>query len=145
MAIWRMLCQKHVLTAGTSNYTLQKLWNIITCPCSWYMQHNNTQECSLCCLKGQGIHNTRVYPYLHIMKTCVKCSLNILYIFTCCRVASWRLLKGNHRSPVNSYNKGSFSRALLVYLLLPWTNGRTNDQVGSDLGRHGAHVTSLLL
>ena len=32
----RPVCQKQVSRAGTSNYILQILWYVITCPCPWY-------------------------------------------------------------------------------------------------------------
>ena len=40
--LW-MLCQKLVSMAGTSNYIPHILWDVITCPCLWYLlleQHN---------------------------------------------------------------------------------------------------------
>ena len=30
-------CQKHASRAGTSNYIPQILWDVITCPCPWYL------------------------------------------------------------------------------------------------------------
>ena len=35
--IWRVLCQKQGSRAGTSNYIPQFLWDVITCPCPWYL------------------------------------------------------------------------------------------------------------
>ena len=32
-----VLCQKQVSRAGTSNYIPQILWDVITCPCPWYL------------------------------------------------------------------------------------------------------------
>ena len=37
-----VLCQKQVSRAGTSNYTLQYLWDVITCPCPWYLLRSGT-------------------------------------------------------------------------------------------------------
>ena len=34
---WGVLCQKQVSRTGTSNYTPQILWDVITCPCPWYL------------------------------------------------------------------------------------------------------------
>ena len=34
---WWVLCQKQVSMAGTSNYAPQYLWDVITCPCPWYL------------------------------------------------------------------------------------------------------------
>ena len=42
--IWGVLCQKQVSRAGTSNYIPQILWDVITCPCPWYLlpaQHSS--------------------------------------------------------------------------------------------------------
>ena len=33
----RTVCQNHVSRAGTSNYIPQYLWDVITCPCPWYL------------------------------------------------------------------------------------------------------------
>ena len=35
--IWCVLCQKQVSRAGTSNYIPHYLWDVITCPCPWYL------------------------------------------------------------------------------------------------------------
>ena len=34
---WWHMNQKQVLRVGTSNYITQYLWNVITCPCPWYL------------------------------------------------------------------------------------------------------------
>ena len=34
---WRLVCQQQISRAGTSNYIPQYLWNVITCPCPWYL------------------------------------------------------------------------------------------------------------
>ena len=34
---WGILYQKRVSWAGTSNYAPQILWDVITCPCPWYL------------------------------------------------------------------------------------------------------------
>ena len=34
---WGVFCQKQVSRLGTSNYISQKLWDVITCPCPWYL------------------------------------------------------------------------------------------------------------
>ena len=35
--IWRRVYQRRVSRAGTSNYIPQIMWDVITCPCSWYL------------------------------------------------------------------------------------------------------------
>ena len=32
-----VLCQKHVSRTGTNNYIPHYLWDVITCPCPWYL------------------------------------------------------------------------------------------------------------
>ena len=34
---WGLGCQKHESRTGTSNYIPQYLWDVITCPCPWYL------------------------------------------------------------------------------------------------------------
>ena len=33
-----LVCQKQVSRTGTSNHIAQILWDVITCPCPWYLQ-----------------------------------------------------------------------------------------------------------
>ena len=35
--LWGLVCQMQVSRAGTSNYITQYLWDVITCPCPWYL------------------------------------------------------------------------------------------------------------
>ena len=45
--MWGVLCQKQVSRAGTINYIPQYLWDVITCPCAWYLllaQHYISSE-----------------------------------------------------------------------------------------------------
>ena len=71
--IWGLVCQKQVSTAGASNYISQYLWDVITCPCPWYLllprkssyivsqqsnQLNSTTHCC-CCNPKQWRHNER--------------------------------------------------------------------------------------
>ena len=35
--MWRHVDQEQVSRAGASNYIPQKLWDVITCPCPWYL------------------------------------------------------------------------------------------------------------
>ena len=37
IAIWGMLCQKQISRARTSNCIPQIMWDVITCPCHWYV------------------------------------------------------------------------------------------------------------
>ena len=44
---WGVLRQKQVSRAGTSNYIPQYLWDVITCPCPWYLflaQHSSNHD-----------------------------------------------------------------------------------------------------
>ena len=57
LIIARVLCQKQISRSGTSNYIPQILWDVITCPCPWYLllsQHSSyrviheTTVCTVC-------------------------------------------------------------------------------------------------
>ena len=44
---WGVLHQKEVSKIGAINYTTQYLWDVITCPCTWYLllvQHFSTES-----------------------------------------------------------------------------------------------------
>ena len=42
-----LVCQKQVSRARTSNYIPQILWDVITCPCPWYLllAHKSSMSC----------------------------------------------------------------------------------------------------
>ena len=46
--IWRLVCQKQVSRAGTSNYIPQHLWDVITCLCPWYLLLEHQSWYMLC-------------------------------------------------------------------------------------------------
>ena len=49
----------------------------------------------------------------------------------------WPLVRGIHRSPVDSPHKGQWRGALMFSLICTWTNGNNRD--ASDLRRYRAH------
>ena len=51
----------------------------------------------------------------------------------------WPFVWGIHRSPVNSPQKGQWSRAFMFYLICAWTNSWINNRDADDLRRHHAH------
>ena len=51
----------------------------------------------------------------------------------------WPFVKGIHRSPVDSPNKGPWRGALMFSLMRAWTNGWANSRYPGDLRHHGAH------
>ena len=53
--IWGLVWQKHVSRAGTSNYIPQILWDVITCPCPWYLFLTHCHHMSQTGM--QGINN----------------------------------------------------------------------------------------
>ena len=55
----------------------------------------------------------------------------------------WLFVRGIHRAPVDSPNKGPVTRSFVVSLMLAWTNCWANTQMAGYLGRHDTHVTSL--
>ena len=56
------------------------------------------------------------------------------------------VVRGIHRSPVNSPHKGQWRRALILPLICAWINGCANNREAGDLRRHRAHydVTVML-
>ena len=51
----------------------------------------------------------------------------------------WPLLRGIHRSPVNSPHKGQWRGALMFPLICVWINAWVNNREAGDLRRYHAH------
>ena len=51
----------------------------------------------------------------------------------------WPFVRGIHKSPVDSLNKGRWLGALVFYLICTWTNGWANNRDSDDLKRHRTH------
>ena len=51
----------------------------------------------------------------------------------------WPFVRGIHRSPVNSPNKGQWRGALMFCLICVWINGWVNRHEAGDLRRYRAH------
>ena len=51
----------------------------------------------------------------------------------------WPFVRGIHRSPVNSPQKGQWCGALMFSLICAWINGWVNNGEAGDLRRHRAH------
>ena len=51
----------------------------------------------------------------------------------------WPLVRGIHRSPVNSPHIGQWRGALMFSLICTWINGWVNNGEAGDLRRHRAH------
>ena len=118
MHIWGLLCQKRISRAGTSNYTPQHLWGVITCPCPWYLllaQHSTYGTCHDDVIKWK--HFPRYWPFV----------------------------RGIHRSPVNSQHKGQWRGALMFSLICVWINGWVNTREAGDLRRYRAHYDVIVM
>ena len=50
----------------------------------------------------------------------------------------WPIVRGIHRSPVNSPHKGYWREALMFSLICAWINGWVNNREAGDLRRHRA-------
>ena len=59
-SIWTILagCQKQVARAGTSNYIPQILWDVMTCPCPWYLRLAHKSSTSLLQVPNRVCHLT---------------------------------------------------------------------------------------
>ena len=51
----------------------------------------------------------------------------------------WPFVRGIHRLPVNSPNKGQWGGASMISLIWAWINGWVNNREAGDLRRHRAH------
>ena len=51
----------------------------------------------------------------------------------------WPFVRGIHRSPVNSPQKGQWCGALIFSLICVWINGWVNNREAGDLRRYRAH------
>ena len=51
----------------------------------------------------------------------------------------WSLVRGIHRSPMNSPHRGRWRGALMFSLICAWTNGWVNNREAGDLRRYRAH------
>ena len=79
------------------------------------------------CLIGRPAHSVSVSIYIwwrHQMET-----------FS----ALLAILRGIHRSPVNSLHKGQWRGALMFSLICVWINGWSNNREAGDLRRYRAH------
>ena len=52
---------------------------------------------------------------------------------------NWSFVRGIHRSPMNSPQKGQWRGALMLYLICVWINGWINNREAGDLRRYRAH------
>ena len=57
----------------------------------------------------------------------------------------WPFVRGIHRSPVNSPQKGQRHGALMFSLICAWINSWVNDRMAGDLRRHHAHYDVTLM
>ena len=57
----------------------------------------------------------------------------------------WPIVRGIHRSPVDSPHKGQWRGALMFSLICAWTNGWANNRGAGDLRRHCAHYDVIVV
>ena len=57
----------------------------------------------------------------------------------------WPLVRGIHRSPVNSPHKTEWRGALMFLWSAPWINGRVSNREAGDLTRHRAHYDVIVM
>ena len=67
--IWELVCQKQVSRAGTSNYIPQKLWDVITYPCPWYLLLAYKSSHDESPLQSQSISQGQCQP-VHCTASC---------------------------------------------------------------------------
>ena len=72
---WGVLCQKQVARAGTSNHIPHILWDVITCPCPWYLsnlllaQWRNDLSLSIFKSSGNMTMSKPPHPHSHFVMT----------------------------------------------------------------------------
>ena len=57
----------------------------------------------------------------------------------------WPFMRGIHRSPVNSSDKGQWYGALMFSLICVWTNGWVNNRGAGDLRRYRDHYDVIVM
>ena len=57
----------------------------------------------------------------------------------------WPLVRGIHRSPVNSPHKGQWRGALMFSLICVWINGWVNNGDAGDLRRYRVHYSVIVI
>ena len=57
----------------------------------------------------------------------------------------WPIVRGIHRSPVNSPHKGQWRGALMFSLICVWINGWVNNREAGDLRRFRAHYDVIVM
>ena len=58
---------------------------------------------------------------------------------------NWPLVRGIHRSPVNSPHKGQWRGALMFSLICVWINGWVNNREAGDFRRYRAHYGVIVM
>ena len=57
----------------------------------------------------------------------------------------WQFVRGIHRSPVNSPQKGQWRGVLMFSLICVWMNDRVNNREAGDLRRYRAHYDVIVM
>ena len=57
----------------------------------------------------------------------------------------WQIVRGIHRSPVNSPHKGQWRGALIFSLICVWINGWVNNREAGDLRRYRAYYDVIVM
>ena len=82
--IWGVLLPK----AGTSNYIPQYLWDVITCPCPWYLlltQHS---------CHGHCYWEGKIKIRFHVFSFKIMCSI-IGWLYIISKLETWHLASGS--------------------------------------------------
>ena len=87
-----MLCQKHVSRSGTSHYIPQCLWDVITCPCPWYLS-----------MSQHFSYSVHTKHYAHRLPFCDLISVDFGHIFH-----------------IKDYFAGTGKLVLLIYKYWNW-------------------------
>ena len=149
---------------GTSNWIPQILWDVITCPCAWYLllAHTSFYECAeyigrtvACYFRCQPLSVIITLPCGLFAENGINFSITVglirlIYarrqvISLLALLALLALCAENSPVPVNSPHKGQWRGALMFSLICTWINAWVNNREAGDLRRHRAHYDVIVM
>ena len=130
------MCQEQVPRVGTSNYIPQYLWDVITCPCPWYLH---------LAYKSSFVHLNGILAIDSGNKTKLPHST---FMRVHDDVIKWKYFPRNwaccEDPPVDSPHRSQWRRDLMFSLIYAWISDSANSRDASDLKRHIALILTSL-
>ena len=132
----------------------QILWDVIICPCPWYLllvnnPHNSSSASKYWTVMKFVLHNTiggyKVYVNFLFPSHGVIKILHDDVIKWKHFPRYWPFVRGIDRSPVNSPHKGQWRGALMLTLIYARINDWVNNREAGDLRRNRAHYDVIVI